>query len=207
MKNLQKFSLLTPKKFLREVPPSATSTFFGRYRQSIFADICRWQSLFFLNVDLDVDFSRCFQKNVDIGCRYLSKYADMCRKMSISVPILVDMCRYMSKNVDFCVDLGRSMSKNVDFCVDFGRYRSIYGDICRYILNSGFNLIPKMVSSILVYHYQVKQNEIIIFHTLGVSLYRCRTQHTIPYQRWFPPISTYQLDGQFCSIFGHFYPF
>ena len=68
-------------------------------------DICRYLSMvvaFFLNVDFDVDFSRYFKKNVDIRCRFLSKYADICRKMSISVPILVDICRYMSKNVDIC---------------------------------------------------------------------------------------------------------
>ena len=96
--------------------------------------------------------------SISVGIfRKMSKYADMCRKMSISAPILVDICRYMSKNVDFCVDLGR--------------YWSIYGDICRYILNFGFNLIPKIVSSILVcYHFQVKQKEIIIFHTSGLSL-------------------------------------
>ena len=91
--------------------------------------------------------------------------------MSKNVDFCVDLGRYMSKNVDFCVNFGLCMSKNVDFCVDLGRYRSIYGDICRYILKFRFNLIPKMASSILVcYNFQVKQNEIIIIHTLGVSL-------------------------------------
>ena len=95
--------------------------------------------------------------SISVGIfRKMSKYADMCRKMSISAPILVDICRYMSKNVDFSVDLGR--------------YRSIYGDLCRYILKFRFNLIPKMASILVCYHFQVKQNEIIIIHTLGVSL-------------------------------------
>ena len=77
----------------------------------------------------------------------------------------------MSKNVDFCVGFVRCMSKNVDFCVNLGGYRLIYGDICRYFLKFGFNLIPKMASFIPVcYHFQVKQNEIIIIHTLGGSL-------------------------------------
>ena len=105
MKNLQKRGLLTPEKSLKEVPPSATSTFFGRYRRSIFADICRYVSK---NVDIYADFGR-----------YLSKNVDIC----------VDICRYMSKNVDFCGDFGRCMSKNVDFCVDLGRYLSISVDI------------------------------------------------------------------------------
>ena len=73
--------------------------------------------------------------------------------------------------MSICVDFGRYMSKNVDFCVDLGRYRSIYGDIFRYFLKFGFNLIPKMASFIPVcYRFQVKQNEIIIIHTLGGSL-------------------------------------
>ena len=114
MKNLQKFILLNPQKFVKEVPPSATSTFFGRYRRSIFADICRYVS-----------------KNVDI---YMPILVDICRKMSKNVDICVDICRYMSKNVDFCGDFGRYMSKNFFLW----RYMSKIVDFCRHFYRGKF---------------------------------------------------------------------
>ena len=111
MKNLQKSSLLTPEKFLKEVPPSATSTFFGRYRRSIFADICRYVSK---NVDIYADFGRYLSKNVE-KCRYL------CRYMSIYVEKCRFLWRFRSIYVEKCRFLWRYMSKIVDFCRHFYR--------------------------------------------------------------------------------------
>ena len=127
---------------LWKVPPHRLyrhySAYIDRRYLSIFVDICR---IFFLNVDLDVDFSRYMSISVDIGCRFWSICVDICRKMSISVSILVDTCRYMSKKVDICrylcrfwsicVDICRKMSISVSILVDMCRYMSIYVEKCR----------------------------------------------------------------------------
>ena len=210
MRNLQKFGRLTPEKFFKEVPPSATSTFFGRHRRSIFADICRYVSK---NVDICADFGRYLSKNVEkcrFPCRFRSIYVEKCRFLCRFTSIYVEKCRFLCRfrsiYVEKCRFLCRFLSIYVEKCRFLCRFRSIYVDICWYILNLGLIWSPKLYHLSLCYHFQAKQNEIIIFHALGVSLQMSYiAYYTIP-EVVSTHIHLYQLDGQFCSIFGHFYP-
>ena len=99
MKNLQKSSLLTPEKFLKEVPPSATSTFFGRYRQSIFADICRYV---LKNVDI------CAEK---ISTKKNERYDDIMRYLRVKLSFLALKATLM------CLRGSRTVKKNVEATV------------------------------------------------------------------------------------------